>query len=109
MSDSDPLWRLSIGEPGTESYESHEFTRSSWMLKEAREVKKWIGLNPPQMWLAVAEDDPEALTALLCILRRRDGQPDLKFSDVDADYGSMVFVLSDPAAEEEPDPTKADG
>lgn len=99
---SELTWRLTYGPD-----ESYEFSRSHWMLSEARDVKKWVGLNPPQMWVAIGQDDPEALTALLCVLRRRAGQ-DVRFSEVDADYGAMTLEIvggmetddeSDPPAE----------
>lgn len=104
MSEIDPseiVWRLTFGE------EVHEFSRSHWMLSEARDVKKWTGLTPPQMWASIAEDDPEALTALLCVLRRRAGQ-DVRFSDVEANFGAMrAEPLNLPDEEDEADPPSA--
>lgn len=58
-------------------------------LREARDVKKWTGMNPPEWLAAMGIDDPDALGAMVCLLRRREGEPDLRFSDVDLNYGSM--------------------
>lgn len=106
MADPSPreiTWRLTVGDD-----EVHEFSRGDWMNSEAREVKKWVGMNPPQFWVAVGQDDPEALTALVCILRRRNGQPDLKFSDTTFNYGALTFEPVDAPEIEEPDPTQDD-
>lgn len=70
-------------------------------LTEAREVKKWTGLNPIQ-WINDM-DDPDSVAALACVLRRRDDEENLRFSDVDLNYYSFKVKALD-----EPDPQVAD-
>jgi hypothetical protein len=97
---------VAVWEIGFEG-ETFEWDDESLMLSEARELKKWLKVAPPQWLKMLGEDDPEAATALICLLRRRAGQPDLRFADVDGDLKTLTFTLREGEDEDQetPDPT----
>ena len=97
---------MAVWEIGFEG-ETFEWDDSSLMLSEAREIKKWLKVNPPDWLEMLASDDPDASTALLCILNRRAGR-DVRFSDLDGDLKTLTFKLKDGEVAEDgekPDPT----
>jgi hypothetical protein len=97
---------VAVWEIGFEG-ETYEWDDESLMLSEARELKKWLKVAPPAWLTMLGEDDPEAATALICLLRRRAGQPDLRFADVDGDLKTLTFTLREGEDEDQetPDPT----
>lgn len=64
----------------TERYE--RFDLSSLMVNEGSLIKKHAGLRDRNaLWQAMANDDPDGWRVIIWILRRRNGQPDLKYED----------------------------
>lgn len=99
---------MAVWEIGFEG-ETFEWDDQSLMLSEAREIKKWLSVSPPEWLQLLGHDDPDAETALICLLKRRVGQPELRFSEVDGDLKTLTFRLADDDAadgeEQKPDPT----
>lgn len=73
-----------------------------FMAREARLVQRATGMTPDAFNKGLEKDDPEAVTALVWILRRRAGEADLEFDDVDFNLAGIQFLA------DEPDPTQAD-
>ena len=80
--------------------QAYEFDQSRLMLSEAMAIKSYTGLKPPQWQAALTEGDPEALQALVWLLKKRNGE-DVRFSDVD-------FNLADVSVEADEDPQPAE-
>lgn len=59
------------------------------MASEARLLKTHVGMTVSQFGRAAQEEDIDALVFLIWLCRRRAGETDLKFSDVDFDLGSV--------------------
>lgn len=81
----------------------HTYDSDVLTLSEAREIKKWTTLNPIQ-WISDM-NEPDNMAAMVCLLRRRDGESELRFTDVDFNYQSFKVALDEDA---EPDPPVAD-
>lgn len=94
---------------GTEVYEDAD----DLDVQELRELKRVTGLTVTAFWAAVRESDPDAVAALVWVLRRRaDGN--LRLSDVHFRYSDITFDAGD--SEDEPGkaqtsttPTPSDG
>lgn len=81
---------------------TYEHDPRKFMSSEARAVKHATGMNPDEFNKGLGQDDPFAVAALVWILRRRAGEPDLAYEDCDFNLSDLEF-LPDP-----PDPTQAD-
>lgn len=81
--------------------QTYEHDPARFMSSEARAVKRAIGMNPDEFNKGLGEDDPDAVAALVWILRRRAGEPDLAFDDCDFNLSELKFLP------DEPDPTPA--
>lgn len=80
----------------------YDFDQDRLMLSEAMAVQVATGMKVPQWQKALGEMDAYALGALVWLLRRRAGETDLRFEDVDFNLADLEDV-----SEEEPDPTAA--
>lgn len=81
--------------------QTYDHDPNRFMSSEARAVKRATGMNPDEFNKGLAEDDPFAVAALVWVLRRRAGEPDLAFDDCDFNMSELSLV------EDEPDPTPA--
>lgn len=78
----------------------YDFDQDTLMASEAWAVQEATGLNMKRWQKSLAEMDTPALIALVWLLRRRNGERDLAFADVDFNLASLE-VLDD---EEPADP-----
>jgi hypothetical protein len=88
-------------EEGNEGFqfEGVKYRMGSLMLAEARAIQRTTGFTPVQWDEAISKSDAEAITALIWIARKRNGEPNLRFEDVDGDLSTFLPYL------EEPEPT----
>jgi hypothetical protein len=80
-----------------------KYEMSSLMLAEARAIQKATNLTPLQWEKAINEGDAEAITALIWIARKRNGEKGLRFDDVDGDLATFLPYLDEPEEESEGD------
>src|SRR4051812_9442604 len=81
----------------------------SLMLAEARAIQRATGMTPVKWEDAINEGDAEAITALIWVARKRNGEPNLRFEDVDGDLATFRPYLHDDPVEDEPaEPGKDD-
>lgn len=73
------------------------------MLAEAMAVKTATGMGVLQFEDGVRELDPFAVAAIVWIARRRAGERDLAYTDVDGDLSTFDFV-TEPIPKEPADP-----
>lgn len=91
--------KFRIGEQEYETVDEDQLT-----LKEAVLVKQATGLGYATFYLALQSDDPEALRAMVWLVRRRRGERDVTLDDVDFKL-SDLHVEREEEPDEEPDPT----
>src|SRR5699024_8785633 len=85
---SDPKERappVKISVDGT----TYDFDQSRLMLSEARLIEKSTGMTIPRWQKALDDFNSDALAGLVLLLRRRNGETELQFDDVDFDVASI--------------------
>lgn len=91
-------------EPGVTELVKYEFDDDRLLNTEAIALKKATGFNVRQFWEAFNDADPVAWTGMVWLARRRAGEPDLRFSDVEFDLATLNETL---VAESEDEPGDA--
>lgn len=71
----------------------YDFEADRLMLKEAMAVKTYTGMGVTDWNKALEEFDPNAIAALVWILKKRAGE-DVRFSDLDFNLADLE-ILSD--------------
>jgi hypothetical protein len=74
----------------------HEWLFTSTRLKELRTIKALTGMSAAEFAEAGDAGDPDALSALICVLHKRDGI-NIALDDVDIDFDDFETI---PTAEE---------
>lgn len=72
--------------------QEHDLDMTVLMAREARMIKDATALTIVEWGEALDKGDPDALIALVWLARRRNGEPDLKFADVDFNLTSFEVV-----------------
>lgn len=70
-------------------FEGRRFEMGNLMLAEARAVQGATGFTPQQFEEALTRYDAFAITALVWIGRKRHGEANLRFEDVDGDLATF--------------------
>ena len=91
--------KFRIGEQEYETVDEDQLT-----LSEAVLVHQATGLGYASFYLALQGDDPQALRAMVWLVRRRRGERDVTLDDVDFKL-SDLHVERKEEEQEEPDPT----
>ena len=86
---------------------SYDFDQGRLMLSEARLIEKNTGMTIPRWQKALDEFNSDALAGLVLLLRRRAGETELQFEDVEFDVASLTIDDDAPAAPPHP-PEAAD-
>src|SRR3954469_4917538 len=73
----------------------------SLMLPEGRAIQPATGMPPGKWEDAINEGDAEAITALIWVARKRNGEPNLRFEEVDGDLATFRQYLHDDPVEDE--------
>lgn len=85
---ADPVLRL--------SYKDATFVVGKMSAQELIQVGKWTGFNRRRsLEQAILDEDPTALVAVFAIARRRAGELDVSYSDVDVDLDEVKAALID--------------
>jgi hypothetical protein len=84
----------------SQTFEIKDATQGPWtldlgtlMIPEALELKRFTGLGPQQWVDALAEDDPLAVRFAFYLARKRAGEEDVVFGEVDANLFSLSITL----------------
>jgi hypothetical protein len=83
-------------------FEGVKYEFHSLMLAEARASQRATKMTVVEWEAALNVFDAEAVTALIWIARRRTGEPNLRFEDVDGDLSTFAPIA-------DPDSEAADG
>lgn len=78
----------------------YDFDQNRLMLSEAMAVKTYTGLTIPDWQKALEAFDPQAVAALVWILKKRAGE-EVRFSELDFNLADFEVETD----EDEPDPT----
>jgi hypothetical protein len=81
-------------------FDGVKYRMTSLMLAEARAIQRATGLTPIQWEQKIGESDAEAITALIWVARKRNGEPNLRFEDVDGDLATFRPYLHDDPPED---------
>lgn len=81
---------------------TYEYDPDSLLVSEFRQIKKVTGLSRKGWYEGLNDDDPDAVAALIYILRRRTGE-DVRFADIDGEWSSLTITRQGGAEEEEPE------
>jgi hypothetical protein len=84
---------------------TYEWGHKKFLNTESILLKRKLGLTAKEWYQAVVDEDGEAITALVWFVRRRNGEPDLKFEDVVFDLGDAKIENDEDDLSEAPDPT----
>jgi hypothetical protein len=77
-------------------FEGETYRFDALRLAEARLIKQITTLSDPQQFSkALFSNDPDAVTALVLIMRRRNGETGLRFADIDGDLSTYSVELRD--------------
>jgi hypothetical protein len=95
----------------SEKFEIKDGQQGPWMLDlgtlmipEAMELKRFTGYGPRAWVDALAEDDPLAVRFAFYLARKRAGEDELQFADVDVNlFGMSLTLLPDDDATVSPD------
>src|SRR4051794_2346867 len=81
---ADPVHRLSCGD--------EHFDLAGLMSDEMAHVKSWTQLkNRRDFYQALQDEDPDAVTAAFTLARRRDGNPNCRFSEVKVNLDDLIW------------------
>lgn len=78
-------------------FDGQEYEFDGLMLAEARAIQKTTGMTIAQWEDALSAGDANAITALIWIARKRNGEPTLRFDDVDGDIRTFAPLDDDDA------------
>jgi len=94
--------------------EKYEFDDDRLDVSEVRDLRKVTGFGFVEFWQNFAEVDPDCVAGLVWLTRRRNGETDLRFTEVNFDFmefvGSMESdkVETDKETDDESDPPEVD-
>jgi hypothetical protein len=72
---------------------------------EAILIKRKLGMNVNDWYAAIKDSDPEAVTCMVWLARRRAGEPELRYDDVEFDLGDIQIDNTEEDLADAPDPT----
>lgn len=84
---------------------TYEHDRTSLLINDAIQVKRQTGMTIPEWQVGLVRDDPDALKALVFLLKQRAGE-DPDWDSLDFDFAGLEFI-PDEAPEDEPGPKDA--
>lgn len=76
---------------------TYDFDQSRLMLSEARLIERNTGMTIPRWQKALDEFNSDALAGLVLLLRRRAGETELLYEDVEFDVASIEIHDDEPA------------
>lgn len=76
---------------------AHEWEYEQPTLREMRRIKARTGMNGAEYAACLGTGDPDATTAMIDLLHRRDGK-ELRWDDIDLDYDDFEIETTEEEA-----------
>lgn len=80
--------------------EKYEFDDDRMDVGEVRDLRKVTGFGPKEFWTEFADVNEDCVAGLVWLTRRRNGETDLRFSDVSFDFMEFITSMESDAEEE---------
>lgn len=74
------------------AFDGVDYKLPTLMLAEARAIQRVTGFTVQEFFEALEKSDAEAITALVWIARKRYGEANLRFDDVDGDLATFDVI-----------------
>lgn len=82
---------------------AYEHDRETLLIQDARTVKRLTGMTIPEWQLGLVNDDPDALVALVFLLKQKAGEnPD--WDTLNFDFARLEFIPDESEGDTEPGP-----